>query len=674
MALDDTEESSLPVAIGCRTEAGACWASPQPAVFKSVCLRWKLVGQSQTLQDGSVEKSAVGPSPYRPQHGPIHRSLCTIKLQEGVDDLGFADGCSESLADPVSRVLQFRLGDTYGHKKEERDVTTSQWRPPIETQRVKISQWLTEAALLLEVGQTAEFEAVEAATIVGHGEDDVEAPGPISRCRVTLLDACRTDDLLGDDGIILRVLDDAGGAGEKPADLARVWASWRVWFSRNGEFVLSFNTDEAALGKERAMTTGKDFLIDEGQIMVALELAIKAMPCGSRAVVYISEQWGSGPLTPEGNPRLNGAAIWADVTLHRVVNEMQPGGHDTVDAAVVHALEKKRQGNASLSLGSAADLTRAVRRYEAGSRVLEAVLKEPSRGKDGANTAHKTFGPLADEEQRPAVYDALKALLLNCAQAELKRSRWKEALVLCNDVLKRDVGNVKALYRRGLAHAELDDFASAAEDLRRAAAANPSDPGLRKELARVEGLLRDHRAAEKKQYGGFIEKELKREEERLSREEAKRKEKEDQDAKKAAEDTAKQEAAMAKMRRDGEAAKAAQSARDAAETAAEVAKEEKVVAEKAAAEKAKAGVPMAQGPLLQDGVVKLGDASDQLLGDFVPSAMKIGSDDQKLLENMENVSAPMLPPNLQTRTVEEAPPVEYEMPSFLKKRTKKASK
>jgi FKBP-type peptidyl-prolyl cis-trans isomerase 2 len=62
-------------------------------------------------------------------------------------------------------------------------------------------------------------------------------------------------------------------------------------------------------------TGAVEFVLDEGQLMFALELSLKEMQVGSRACVRVSEEWAQGAMLPSGSPVLRGAAIWLEITL-----------------------------------------------------------------------------------------------------------------------------------------------------------------------------------------------------------------------------------------------------------------------------------------------------------------------------------------------------------------------
>eukprot|EP00928_Gymnodinium_smaydae_P024233 TRINITY_DN19673_c0_g2_i1.p1 TRINITY_DN19673_c0_g2~~TRINITY_DN19673_c0_g2_i1.p1 ORF type:complete len:623 (-),score=168.08 TRINITY_DN19673_c0_g2_i1:189-2057(-) len=614
---DDGEQEACKSHVG--DDGIASWSpAPAPVVFEQVRL---LKRPSRLLaEDLGRAASTAG---ERPRYGVAYRSLCLVVLRgpasavEGPSCEGTGRGSAGSES---CRRLQFRLGDTHGllaariaSGSVADSLAARAWRAPKEKdERVEVPRWLTEAALALEVGETAEFQR----SPPGSGDGDT---APTDVCSVSLLAACDTQDLLGDGDIVLRHFQK--GTGERPSELAKVWASWRVWFARTGESVLN----PAAGDLQKNADNSFYFVVDDGSIMPALEFGIKEMSAGSHGVLRVSEERAHGSLLPEGNPRLNGAAIWIEICVHRVENELQPGDHSTVEAAIAYALEKKEQGNASLRGGSAADAGRASRRYGMGTAVLEATL--PGSGK--ASSGSRSPAPLATAEAERK-------------EAELKLKQWARTVELCDAVLRREGFSAKAHYRRALARVELGELRGAAEDLRRVVGESPQDVGARRELAKVEGLLREHSAAEKRSFGGLFEKARQKEEARAAVEA----EREKKEAASRKQKQVEQAAAEKEMLQNCEAAKAANGARAAAEAAAEVSAETPAAA-----------------PLEED---RFADAEAQ-------AEQRIGAEDKALMERVAagKSTATMLPQNLNAKKVEEAPPVEYEVPSFLKKKVKK---
>lgn len=493
--------------------------------------------------------------------------------------------------------------------------------------------------------------------------------------------------------MMLRFLD-PGPGGEKPRDLARVSASWRVWFLRNGEEIVNWNT-------------GEEFVLDESSVMVALELALKEMEAGGRACLRVAEAWGAGALTPVGvgGACLKGAAVWVELRLHKVTNEMAPGEHSCVEEALRFALEKKEQGNRALAGGSGAEDNRALRRYEAGIHVLEALLPKQTgtsssssstgAGKasaPGRQAAKLPAGPLASGEEEVArVGDALNALQLNSAQAELRRNKWRKAVEFCDVVLRRTDGkNAKARYRRGIARVELGEFSGAVEDLRAAVLASPSDAGIRRELVRVEALYKEHKASEKSAFGGVFDKMRQKEKDREEKEEAQRK----LEAKLEKE---KKEQEQARLKKEAEERYEKQQERlknEAAEADAKVAEEKeaqqqqrqenegakKVEATPAAAPSdgttgAAKGPPAAQPapaaakPLVQTtGTWALQPEAPAPTRDSGQEEVDAKADE--ILKSLQQKN-PGLRRLKEMQTVQESPPVEYEVPSFLRGAKKK---
>merc|ERR1719424_341785 len=116
---------------------------------------------------------------------------------------------------------------------------------------------------------------------------------------------------------------------------------------------------------------GVEFVLDEGLLMVALQLALKDMHVGGRAALRVSEEWAQGALLPSGSPVLRGAAVWVELCLIAAVNEPAPGEHGSVSEALAFAVEKKQQGNTSIVGKDTSDWGRAIRRYDAGIRTLQ---------------------------------------------------------------------------------------------------------------------------------------------------------------------------------------------------------------------------------------------------------------------------------------------------------------
>lgn len=102
-----------------------------------------------------------------------------------------------------------------------------------------------------------------------------------------------------------------------------------------------------------------------------------------------------------------------------------------------------------------------------------------------------------------AVYVACK---LNSAQACVSLGDYPSTIIHANDVLKHDAGNVKALYRRGVARNHLGLAEEAASDLTALLAIDPDNKPAKAELIKSKKLIADGHAKAKKAFGGFFGK------------------------------------------------------------------------------------------------------------------------------------------------------------------------
>ena len=86
------------------------------------------------------------------------------------------------------------------------------------------------------------------------------------------------------------------------------------------------------------------------------------------------------------------------------------------------------------------------------------------------------------------------AIALNLALAALRSGDAAKAASACEDALALDGGNLKALYRRGVARGQLEDWAGAAADLE-AVAARAGEGGVAAAARQALAALRDQQAA-----------------------------------------------------------------------------------------------------------------------------------------------------------------------------------
>mmetsp|Transcript_6125 Transcript_6125/g.15892 ORF Transcript_6125/g.15892 Transcript_6125/m.15892 type:complete len:410 (-) Transcript_6125:37-1266(-) len=85
--------------------------------------------------------------------------------------------------------------------------------------------------------------------------------------------------------------------------------------------------------------------------------------------------------------------------------------------------------------------------------------------------------------------DLRKSCLLNASLCNLKLKNYDKTVQDCNEVLKSDVNNVKAVYRRGQAHEEKGELKRAAADIKRATELSPSDEVISAAYDKIKAKL-----------------------------------------------------------------------------------------------------------------------------------------------------------------------------------------
>mmetsp|Transcript_17628 Transcript_17628/g.35111 ORF Transcript_17628/g.35111 Transcript_17628/m.35111 type:complete len:569 (+) Transcript_17628:107-1813(+) len=151
-------------------------------------------------------------------------------------------------------------------------------------------------------------------------------------------------------------------------------------------------------------------------------------------------------------------------------------------AAMATAMAHKNAGNAHFKAG---DYARAGREYRKG----HAAVSSLDHGSDAV------------------LRSLLLALQTNLSAVCMKRDRPEQSRDVAGKALAIDPGNVKALYRRAVAHRKLGDYGESCADLRAALERDPVNREVRREMAAVRKAMkseREKREKEKKAIGtGF---------------------------------------------------------------------------------------------------------------------------------------------------------------------------
>ena len=193
-----------------------------------------------------------------------------------------------------------------------------------------------------------------------------------------------------------------------------------------------------------------------------------------------------------------------------------PTNAANADDLLLQAMSHKEDGNAHFKSG---DYTAATRSYRRGTNALKN-LNNNNTGDD-------------------QVKQLLITLQTNLSMVCYKQSKHKMSRDVATKAIEIESTNVKALYRRAMAHRAMGDVDSAKDDLRLAYKTDPTNTAVKKELLSIKKILEERKSKEKARlqkafnsnkkggssllYSDKEEEEKRKEEEKLEKE---RKEKE----------------------------------------------------------------------------------------------------------------------------------------------------
>lgn len=80
----------------------------------------------------------------------------------------------------------------------------------------------------------------------------------------------------------------------------------------------------------------------------------------------------------------------------------------------------------------------------------------------------------------------ISTLYSNMSSCHVKLGNWNAAIDLCNLVLETDATNLKALYRRGSAYIELQEYEKAEQDLEKAKNLDPENSAVKNKINLLE--------------------------------------------------------------------------------------------------------------------------------------------------------------------------------------------
>jgi len=277
-----------------------------------------------------------------------------------------------------------------------------------------------------------------------------------------------------DGGVLKKIVKDVDG-WDKPNEDAKVKFHYIGKLKSTGKI---FENTRDNNGQPIEVTIGGD-----DEIIAGLEIAVESMKKGEIALVTIRAEYGYGK---EGNPAKHippNATLLYEVELvefqkAREAYEME------FDEKLEVAKRKKEEGNELYKKGK---FQKANKKYKKAVRFFE----------NDANL----------KEDQKKIAESLKIpCYLNIAACKLKIGDYQDVIKNCDDVLKVQPDNVKALFRKGQALNTLDVWDEAKQLLSRALELDPQNTDVKKELAILKQKRQQQDQKDKKVFGGLFER------------------------------------------------------------------------------------------------------------------------------------------------------------------------
>ncbi|KAM4676741.1 peptidyl-prolyl cis-trans isomerase FKBP8-like [Discoglossus pictus] len=205
------------------------------------------------------------------------------------------------------------------------------------------------------------------------------------------------------------------------------------------------------------------FVLDEGDVIQALELGVRSMQLGEVAFLLTNGLYAFGLLGREPDIPSD-ASLMYKVTLIRVRDKPSLGVLTTADRISL-GNQKRECGNFHFERE---EYRSAMHSYSQALSILTPTNADP----------------LSSEEEEEIREHRIKCLN-NLAAAQLKLHHYDDVINSCNAVLEMDTDNAKALYRKGKVLSERGEYVEAMSILKRALKLDPTTKAIHAELSKL---------------------------------------------------------------------------------------------------------------------------------------------------------------------------------------------
>uniref|UniRef100_A0A8C4XBR6 peptidylprolyl isomerase n=1 Tax=Erpetoichthys calabaricus TaxID=27687 RepID=A0A8C4XBR6_ERPCA len=228
------------------------------------------------------------------------------------------------------------------------------------------------------------------------------------------------------------------------------------------------------------------FIVGEAEdhdIPLGVDRAMKRMEKGECCLLYLSPRYGFGT---EGHSHF-GIGPNADLIYEVLLKEFVKV-KNTWDMTMVEKLElavaAKQKGTQYFKAGK---YIQAVIQYQ---KIVPCLEIEENHS----------------EEHQASVKALVLSSLLNLAMCHLRLQEYSHAVEKCNKVIEVDNSNEKALYRRGKAWLQMNEFYLAKSDFERVLEINTENKAAQAQISICLQKIREHHEREKQTYANMFQK------------------------------------------------------------------------------------------------------------------------------------------------------------------------
>eukprot|EP00887_Chlorella_sp_A99_P006126 scaffold22.g6126.t1 len=264
------------------------------------------------------------------------------------------------------------------------------------------------------------------------------------------------------------------GDGECPSKHARCLVHYVGRLAESGDVFMD-SKDESRSNEPVTVVAGRDTVARE----VGLNLAVSTMRPGEVAEVSVAPEYGFGE-------RGNFSFPTVELVGFEAADDEKEPRHMLFEERLEAAERRRQDGNALFRDGMEEE---ALAKYRHALTYIDEDLMIQLQG------------PHLDK----AIAVRLP-ILLNMAACSLKAGDYHTAVAHCTEVLREQPTNAKALFRRGRARLLLGQTEAALADLEKAAALEPQDKAISKDLQAARAEQRKERAAESQLFKGYFGK------------------------------------------------------------------------------------------------------------------------------------------------------------------------